>query len=103
MPVTKHGADDALPSPAWHFSLMVGTPPPCRLRGWVQQALDAVKRPDGRWDYTPVGNRLWAEHAATLTAEARAHGFAPYWVRKQTPRGDGFTRWQQQFLTEHRY
>jgi hypothetical protein len=88
--------------PAWKYSLMVGRPATVRLRGRYQFEMDAIRTAAG-YDWTAAGDRLWTEHAATLTAEAASCGFVPYWHAKKTPRGDGYTAWVTAFLQQHRY
>ena len=64
---------------------------------------DAVKQPDGMYDNTLAGNELWEAHADALIAEARQHGFVPYWLTKKRPRGPAVDAWAKQFLDAHRY
>jgi hypothetical protein len=89
--------------PAWKYSLMVGRPPTVRLHGWYAFELDAIRTPDGCYDWTAAGDRLWAAHGAALTAEAASCGFIPFWHAKKKPRGDGYTAWVTAFLQQHRY
>jgi len=89
-------------SAAWHYSLMVGEPPPVRVAGWVSQLGDAVKR-GTVYDYTAHGDRLWSAHADQLVEEARTAGFTPYWEAKKKPSGVSFLSWQTRFLAKHTY
>ena len=84
---------------------MLGTSPPsgARLQGWVSHVQDAVKQPDGMYDNTLAGDGLWEAHADALIAEARQHGFVPYWLTKKRPRGPAVDAWAKQFLDAHRY
>jgi len=94
-------------SPAWTYVLLVGTPAPGRVSGWVRLFRQCVPHEAERntrvWDFDRVGAALWRAHGAALTAEAAAHGFAPYWAEKRRPSGDGFEAWRQQFLATHSY
>jgi hypothetical protein len=90
------------PSPAWTLTLMLGrlsgdTPETARLGGWVTQTCAAVKI-EGEFDYTPAGDAQWARYGETLTAEARAAGFEPFWASKVEPSGPAAARWLAAFL-----
>ncbi|HEX2456914.1 MAG TPA: hypothetical protein VHI99_24665 [Vicinamibacterales bacterium] len=90
-------------SKAWHFALMTGTPPQCRLPGWVEFEYDAVKLPTGDYSWTAAGDALWQQHGAALTREAAAAAFVPFWSQQEAPAGAGFRQWRDAFLAEHRY
>jgi hypothetical protein len=101
MPVNYRAGDERVP-PAWRWALMTGTPPPCRLPGWVTFEQSAVRTPTG-FDRTVAADRVWARHCQALMAEAKAHDFEPYWHQKVDPAGRGFRAWCDRFLEQHRY
>ncbi len=74
---------------------MAGEWAPCRIHGWVV----AVQE----WEAESQLQRMWDAHGEAWTAEASRFGFVPAWVSGQCPEGEGFTRWQREFLEQHRY
>ena len=85
----------ALPSPAWVFELLAGSDPGCRLPGWPNMFQQHVGE--------PTAAQVWERHAEALLEEAHRAGFEAFWLTKRLPTGEGFLRWQQQFLAGHRY
>lgn len=83
-------------SVAMQFELMTGREPHARLSGWVTH-LQA-----GQYGH-PTPDAVWRQHGDALTAEAHAAGFAPYWPRKQKPRGPAVDAWMAAFIQQHRY
>ena len=79
---------------ALRYRLMLGESPAVRLIGWVELANNTTD---------DQIRAAWDEHAATLTAEAEAHGFRPWGATQHEPTGAGVRRWRAAFLAEHRY
>jgi len=78
--------------PASKFFLMAGSFSDVRLRGWVRAAQGE-----------PAPEVLWEVYCDSLTDEAAAHGFVPYWSSKVEPTGVGFTEWASRFLSTFGY
>jgi hypothetical protein len=94
MPTPKHQVGE-LPSPAWTYALLAGADPGCRLPGWPRLYQQHVGESDAA--------AVWARHRAALCELASQHEFQPFRLHKRLPMGDGFARWQEQFLAQHRY
>ena len=89
--------------PAWKYLLMVGRHAPGRVHGWMAVETEAVRQPNGDWDYTAAGDRLWSVHGEMLTDEAALAGFVPFWKTKRVPKGPAFDAWASAFLAASRY
>ena len=87
---------EALPSPAWTYALLVGTPAETRIAGWVRQA-------QGGCYGEPDADEIWAQHREALIAEARRHGFEPAQLTGTPPTGVAFEPWRDRFLAAHGY
>ena len=90
------GRTEALPSAAWTFALLTGTPASVRIRGWVKQG-------QGGLHGQPTAEEVWAQYGEALTALADAHGFEPYALTQIAPTGAGYEAWRRAFLMAHEY
>jgi hypothetical protein len=74
------------------FLLMTGEHAPGRVHGWVRTAQG-----------DPPADVAWQVHRDRLIEQAAAHDFQPFALTKKKPSGDGFARWEAEFLRVFRY
>jgi hypothetical protein len=78
--------------PAMVYRLMTGEHSDARLKGWVAVAQD-----------DPPVDVAWQVHRDRLIEQAAAHDFQPFALTKQKPSGEGFDRWEAEFMRLYRY
>jgi hypothetical protein len=86
-----------LPSPAWQYQLLAGPTAAAgiRLPGWPQLFMAVSGEPSDA--------QVVARYGEALTALAQANEFQAFFRTGRPPAGEGFRRWQQQFLATHQY
>jgi hypothetical protein len=77
------------------YFLMTGDYATRRLHGWVSLATGDAEG--------PALEAVWAQHGASLIADAERYGFQPFGFTKAKPRGAGVERWRLEFLRVHAY